>query len=50
MLQSDIFKFFPDELSGEMKSWKIAIVVDSQFEKIGKSASTFIDYDEMQAS
>ena len=36
VLQSDIFKFFPDELSEEMKSWKIAIVVDSQLEDIGK--------------
>ena len=36
VLQNDIFKFFPDELSEEMKSWKIAIVVDSQLEDIGK--------------
>ena len=36
VLRNDIFKFFPDELSEEMKSWKIACVVDSQLEDIGK--------------
>ena len=36
LLQSDIINFFSNELPKEVKSWKVACVVDSQIEDVGK--------------